>query len=177
MKNIPLTCLLLVGLAVCSIAAGRASARTFEFEAAEAAVIVHPQNSDETRLLVRFDIPQVLEEFPLDFACVSFQTDCESEEGAVSFQAFMVTTEWGEETVGWSTPWENPGGDWDNGLSSLWTSETGNGKTVYLDVTDFANDWVKHPSSNFGIIVKVSGPFLGSFTHDELRAPRMTVLY
>ncbi|MBN1504746.1 MAG: DNRLRE domain-containing protein [Candidatus Eisenbacteria bacterium] len=177
MKKRPLMCLLAAAVGSLCLAAGGAAARTLLAEAAEMAVITHPQNSDEARLLVRFDMPRVLEGSALDFACVSFRADCEAEEGAVWFQAFAVSTEWSDETVGWSMPWENPGGDWDSALSALGTSETGTGKTVYLDVTDFANGWLKQPSGNFGIIVKVSGPFLGNFSPDELRTPTMTILY
>jgi len=79
--------------------------------------------------------------------------------------------------VAWSSSWDAPGGDWDKGLSAYWVGETGEGKTVYLDVTDFASEWLKEPSENFGIIVKVSGPFSGTFDANGVKGPNLKVLY
>ena len=143
----------------------------------QAAAISPSEGSDEVRLLVSFKMPGVLEGKEIDFACVSFQADCSGEEGAVSFQAFAVTKGWDAETASWTESWDSPGGDWDKHLSAYWISEAGDGKIVYLDVTDFANRWLKAPSKNFGIIVKVSGPFLGTFAVDGALKPKLRILY
>jgi hypothetical protein len=153
-------------------------ATSLEVEALQAAAISPSEGSDEVRLLVSFKMPGVLEGKEIDFACVSFEADCSGGEGAVSFQAFALTKGWDEKTVSWTGSWDSPGGDWDRGLSSYWISEAGKGKAVYLDVTDFANQWLKEPSKNFGIIVKVSGPFLGTFALGNVAAkPKLSILY
>jgi len=79
--------------------------------------------------------------------------------------------------VSWDGPWDKAGGDWDKRLSAYWISEAGSDKTVELDVTEFAKRWVKEPSTNFGILVKVSGPFFGTFSPDKVHVPKMRILY
>jgi hypothetical protein len=109
---------------------------------------------------------------------VSFVADCAGVEGGVSFQGFALTKAWDASTVSWSAPWDKTGGDWDKGLSAYGISETGSGKTVELDVTEFANGWLKEPSKNFGILVKVSGPYLGTFSTTGAQGiPKLRILY
>jgi hypothetical protein len=152
-------------------------ATSLEVEASQVAVIRPSEESDEVRLLVSFAMPQVLGGEEIDFACVSFEADCTGDEGAVSFQAFALTKDWDAETVTWTGSWDTPGGDWDKAFSAYWIGEAGDGKTVYLDVTDVANEWLAEPSGNFGIIVKVSGPFLGTFAVQEANVPKLRMLY
>jgi len=152
-------------------------ATSLEVDASQVAVIRPSEKSDQVRLLVSFGMPSVLQGKSLDFARVSFDADCSGNESAVSFQAFALTKSWDAKAVDWESSWDNPGGDWDRGLSAYWIGETGDGKTVCLDVTDFANQWLKEPSKNFGIIVKVSGPFLGTFAVDRAIMPKLRILY
>jgi len=174
MKRIGIVAVAVVCLGLVS---AEASARSLEVEASQVAVMRPSEESQEVRLLVRFGMPGVLAGEDIDFACVSFEADCSGDEGAVSFQTFAVTRDWDAETVSWTGSWDVAGGDWDRSLSAYWIGEPGRGKTVYLDVTDFANRWLVEPSKNFGIIVKVSGPFLGTFSVDKGLAPQLSMLY
>ena len=174
MKRIGIVAVAVVCLGLVS---AEASARSLEVEASQVAVMRPSEESQEVRLLVRFGMPGVLAGEDIDFACVSFEADCSGDEGAVSFQTFAVTKAWDARTVTWSGSWDTAGGDWDKGLSAYWVGDVGEDKTVYLDVTDFANRWLAEPSKNFGIIVKVSGPFLGTFAVDGAVKPKLRILY
>ena len=157
---------------------GSCWSRSLEVDASQVAVIKPSAESNEARVLVQFTLPDILAGHSIDFACISFGADCSGDEGAVSFQAFALTRAWNPRTVGWTGPWEKAGGDWNDRLSAYEISEAGSGKTVYLDVTDFANGWLKEPSKNFGVLVKVSGPFLGSFVSNEgEELPKLVILY
>jgi hypothetical protein len=101
---------------VIALCPGRALGESVEVEATDVAVIKPSAESEESRLLLRFAMPEELEGRPIDFACVSFGADCSGDEGAVSFQAFVLTSSWDAETVGWTGSWETPGGDWDGVL-------------------------------------------------------------
>jgi len=151
--------------------------RTLEVDATQMALIKPSTESSEARLLVQVILPEVLADYPIDFACISFGVNSAGEGGRVSFHAFPLNRAWDASTVTWTSPWEKDGGDWNNGLSAYEITEAGSGKTVCLDVTDFANGWRKEPSKNFGIIVKVSGPFLGTFSLVEAQAPTLKILY
>lgn len=158
--------------------AGSSWSRSLEIDATQVALIKPASESSEARLLVQFTLPEILAGYPIGFACVSFGVNSTGDEGRVSFQAFPLGRAWDARTVNWTSPWERAGGDWNDRLSAYDIGETGSGKTVYLDVTDFANGWRKEPSENFGIIVKVSGPFLGIFSLDEAQGPaRLRILY
>ena len=158
--------------------AGNCWSRSLELDAAQVAVIKPSEESEDVRLLVSFALPDSLEGKSIDLACVSFVADCAGVEGGVSFQGFAVTKAWDASAVSWESPWDRAGGDWDKGLSAYWISEAGSDKTVYLDVTDFARGWLKEPSKNFGIIVKISGPFFGTFSTDGVQeVPKLRVLY
>jgi hypothetical protein len=123
-------------------------------------------------------LPDILVRKSVDFACAEFDVSCTGVKGAVSLEAFRVTTAWDATSVGWSGPWLKDGGDWDGEMSADWVVPAGEGKTVYLDVTDFVNGWLKEPSRNFGILVKVSEPSLGTFsTGRSQELPKLRILY
>jgi hypothetical protein len=142
-------------------------------------VVIRPSvASQDMHLLMKFSLPEVLTGESVDFACVSFDAGCSGSKGAVSLEAFRVTTAWDAASVSWAAPWSKDGGDWDSDMSADWVVPVGEGKTVYLDVTDFVNGWLKDPSSNFGIVVRVSEPFLGTFSTVGSRGlPKLRVLY
>jgi len=174
MRNVAIFGLVVACLGLVAVEAG---ARSVEVQASQVAEIRPDAESDDARLLVSFELPGVLEGREIDFACVSFEADCSGSEGMVSFQAFAVAKAWDASTVSWEGSWGTAGGDWDGRLSANWVGEVGSDKTVYLDVTDFANEWLAEPAKNFGIIVKVSGPFLGTFDANTVKVPTLTVLY
>jgi hypothetical protein len=129
------------------------------------------------RLLLKFELPAELADKSIDFACVSVDANSVATKGTVSLEAFRVTTDWNASSVSWTGPWTKAGGDWDSDASADWVVGESAEKTVYLDVTDFVNVWLKEPSKNFGLLVKVSGPFQGTFAVDEAVKPKLRILY
>ncbi len=164
--------LFLVPLSFCA-----AWARELSLDAAQAAVIRPSVSSKEMRLLVKFILPAALAGRSVDFACVSLDASSVATKGTVSVEAFRVTTAWDASSVNWTGPWANAGGDWDGDASADWVVAENGDKTVYLDVTDFVNVWLKEPSENFGIIVKVTGPFPGTFAVDAATKPKLRILH
>ncbi|KPJ58289.1 MAG: hypothetical protein AMJ46_14415 [Latescibacteria bacterium DG_63] len=176
MKKVRIVVLVLL----CAVMVGRGDswARSIQVDAVEAVSIKPAKGSDRLRFLMRFTLPDSLQGHSIDFACVSFGASCSGKEGGVSFQAFALSTDWEAETVSWYNPWERPGGDWDESSSSYWISENGADAKLCFDVTWFANAWLKEPSKNFGVLVKVSGPFLGSFSVSGTEGiPKLNILY
>lgn len=172
-----LTVVFAVALVLLSLTLAAVEARELVVEADEVAGIRASDESTDVRFLMRFEMPEKLEDQSVDFVCVSFDVNCDGDKGAVSLEAFRVTTAWDASSVGWSGPWERDGGDWDADVSAEWVVPEGVAKAVYLDVTDFVNRWLKDPSSNFGIIVNVSGPLSGAFSLSGPRVPQLRILY
>jgi hypothetical protein len=164
-------------IACVALWAGTSWSRSLEVGESQVAVIKPSAESSEARLLVQFTLPEILAGYSIGFACISFGADCAGDEGRVSFQVFPVSRAWDARTVSWANPWDKAGGDWNARLSAYGISEAGSGKTVELDVTDFANGWLKEPSKNFGVLVKVSGPFFGTFSLNGVQAPKLRILY
>jgi hypothetical protein len=157
---------------------GSCWSRSLEVDASQVALIRPSAESSDARLLVQFTLPDILTGHSIDFACVSFGVNSSGVGGRVSFQAFPVSRSWDARGVSWTSPWEKAGGDWNSRLSAYEISEAGSGKTVNLDVTDFANGWLREPSRNFGVLVKVSGPFLGTFSSTVAQGmPKLKILY
>ncbi len=154
-----------------------AGARELFVDAAQVASIRPSTSSKDMRLLLEFELPAVLVGRSVDFACVSLDANSVTTTGTVALEAFRVTTDWDASSVSWSGSWAKDGGDWDADASADWVVGESADKTVYLDVTEFVNMWLREPAENFGIIVKVSGPFLGTFAVDKGLAPKLRILY
>jgi len=153
-------------------------ARELFVNATDVVVIRSSVASQDVRFLIKFPLPEVLTGKSVDFARVEFGAGCKGARGVVSLEAFRVTTAWNAVSVNWTQPWRKAGGDWDSDMSMDWVVPAGEGKTVHFDVTDFVNGWLKEPSSNFGILVKVSEPFMGTFSTAAAQGlPKLRVLY
>ncbi|MCX5801571.1 MAG: DNRLRE domain-containing protein [Candidatus Eisenbacteria bacterium] len=153
-------------------------ARELVVEATDVVAIRPSVASQDMRLLIKFALPEALSRNSVDFACAEFDVGCRGAKGAVSLEAFQVTTAWDKASVSWAGPWKKVGGDWDDDVSAECVLPVGDGKTAYLDITDFVNVWLEEPSKNFGILVKVSEPLSGSFSRDEAQGrPRLRILY
>jgi hypothetical protein len=139
-------------------------ARELFVNATDVVVIRSSVASQDVRFLIKFPLPEVLTGKSVDFARVEFGAGCKGAKGVVSLEAFRVTTAWNVAGVSWTQPWGKAGGDWDSDMSADWIVPVGEGKPVYLDITDFVNGWLEKPSGNLGILVKVSEPFLGTFS-------------
>ena len=168
---------LILTLFLLTLSPATLEAKELLIEADQVAGIRSSAESTDLRLLMRFPMPEKLAGKSVDFACVFFDVTCAGEKGVVSLEAFRVTSEWDASSVSWSGPWVKDGGDWDGDASADWVVAEGEGKAVYLDLTDFVNGWLNEPSRNFGVIVKVSGPFLGTFDVNPTRTPSLKVLY
>jgi hypothetical protein len=160
-----------------SMSLGGGEAAELFIDASQVATIRPSADSEDTHLLMKFALPESLAKKSADFACVEFEASCNGEKDVVSLEAFRVTTAWDAATVGWAEPWSMAGGDWDSDMSADWVVTEGGGKTVYLDVTDFVSAWLAKPSGNFGILVRVTEPFLGTLSTDTSKVPRLRLLY
>jgi len=146
-------------------------------DASQVAILRPSVDSQDMHLLMKFTLPESLARKSTDFACVEFEASCNGEKDVVSLEAFRVTTAWDAATASWTAPWSTAGGDWDSDMSADWVVAEGEGKTVYLDVTDFVSAWLARPSGNFGILVRVTEPFLGTLSTDTSKVPRLRFLY
>ncbi|MCX5801406.1 MAG: DNRLRE domain-containing protein [Candidatus Eisenbacteria bacterium] len=171
-------CVALLTLVCLGLIVADSSARTLELEPAKVAVISPSDNSNTSELLMKFAMPEVLSGHSVDFANLTFQANCGGQEDAVVLQAFALTRDWDEETVSWTMPWQTRGGDCNKRSSAHCISEKGCREPLQFDLTDVVNGWLEEPSKNFGVLVKVSGPFSGGLSTDKSQgSPKLSILY
>ena len=147
-------------------------------------VIQNPEVPNDTRLLVRFDVPEVLREGRVELAVLEFQAtvSCPDSVGGLALDAFLVTTEWDGDTVTWEQGWDSPGGDLDRTLHAVWTAAPGDSALIRLDLTDMLAAWTSAERENCGLMAVVSPGETGSFVDEPARggveaAPQLTVWY
>ncbi len=128
---------------------------------AKIAGISDPQVSEDTRLLLFFELPsEVMNPKEIvDFALLKCKAEV-SGSFAGQIEIFPVTTQWADRSdISWNDPWEVSGGDYSSEYMTsnfLLKSSVGE-KGISIDVTEIVRDWQSGNMSNRGVILKLSG--------------------
>jgi len=151
--------------------------------AADVAVITNPESAAETRILVRFDLPEELAGTTIEFAVVEFRACAVTSDaaGMLTVDVFPVTTEWSGDAAAWADGWSGAGGDFDRSLHAVWTAAAGENSVVRFDVTTFARAWASGARPNNGMIVLAAVEGAGGVEPDGAAGgpafPTLTVYY
>ena len=123
------------------------------------------RSDDLVRALYQFDLSSINALYPVDKATLAVYVDGFSGGGSpAKLQAFDITTAWNQSAVTWKLPWTVPGGDAGAATGNAAISSTSVGQWVELDVTELAKQWVLHPSTNNGALLRaVNGAAFASF--------------
>lgn len=115
---------------------------------------IDPYTANAGRLLFRFDLPEDLDGAFIDYAELLFKVDSEPPSShCIVIGGFPVSTDWDQETVSWSNPWTNTGGDHlDTVMATCLDSRTEN-RLTSLDITEIVKFWVEKKIDNFGVIL------------------------
>jgi hypothetical protein len=75
-----------------------------------------------------------------------------------------ITTDWNPANVGWSAPWTNPGGDYDDiNYGEFLVTGVGN-QPVEMDITSLLMRWTDGRLPYYGFLIKISRSSLDQFT-------------
>jgi hypothetical protein len=127
------------------------------------AVIVPEGQSVPRRVLFRVSLPDGLDGKQIDFAELSF--DIASLPGPyLEIEVYPLACSWEAQSVTWSSPWQNPGGDYDE-TDVVLVAIAVEGSVVkgHADVSDIVRSWVDGDRTNHGIILVCSKEFPGDF--------------
>jgi hypothetical protein len=120
-----------------------------------------PAESEEaTRYLAAIELPSSLSGATVDYAELKLGIRASVDEGDLASAPFSVDvyamdTQWSAGSVGWTTGWDTPGGDYVDDTHSSFVSIADTSAVVSLDLTHVIQAWVDGDLSNFGVILKV----------------------
>jgi hypothetical protein len=151
---------LAAGVGVLAVAAlvATASASMVDLAVEESACIADPADAANWRVLLRFEIPDVLSEATVDLAVlqVVIPIDCDGER-EISVEAFPVTCAWSAEGVVWGEGWQSGEGVWDEHRGSISSVVTHEHPVLAVDVTPIVDRWSRADAAAQGLVL---APFI-----------------
>jgi hypothetical protein len=168
--------MLLAGLLVLS-ASAPADAGKVTLTAADVGYIESEGPRPEGRILVRFDLPQVVQAGEVEFAVLELRAPVTVDEGVscVVVDAFPVTTEWDGATASWDGSWETPGGDYDRAEHAVWIARPGEESVLRFDVTEMVVGWASGTIPNNGLVLLTSPGWPGAVGASDAHGAESTV--
>jgi hypothetical protein len=151
----------------------------------EVAVITNPSDQCEGRVLVKYSMPSVLTSAQIIYAQITGEVEALGDlgEAAVEIEAAPISTPWSPAGVSWTGPWNTAGGDIDSSLTRPFLVGTGTHR-IRIDLTDLVRQWATDDRDNFGVLLKTSEGFGGTFVlpagqdgQDPVRPPTLRVWY
>jgi hypothetical protein len=138
-----------------ALAVSTARADTLSIPITNATVIDTVTDSGPTyRLLLSFDVPQVLQGKSIEFAHLIMDNPVSESGPTITVQAFPLTTQWDPATVSWTFPWRrHPGGDFDSTIHYRFRIGPQDQFRLFLDLTRFVTGWASG-RPNYGILLK-----------------------
>lgn len=125
-----------------------------------------------SRALMRFEIPEAVTDSNLVFAEFSFaMVPYLVENGLLRVDCYAVTTDWNLSDVRWDFPWQIQGGDFDDNLSSMFTTINTSQEIGYFDLTNIVKTWLNNGAANFGLIFIVPADISSSYQIQNLPDP------
>jgi len=106
-----------------------------------------------SRILFKFEIPQVLYNSKIYYAQLTFSNFLDTNNKRVEIEGFRITTPWIINNVNWFYPWKNPGGDFDSSCYTTYIMEYNQKMGIFLDLTRFLKYWIRF-GANYGVILK-----------------------
>jgi hypothetical protein len=125
----------------------------------EAAAIVNPEDQTDVRILLKFD-PLT----SLDSNDVVMIAKLRSTVNVVNAPARSILlhvdplgTDWNANTVGWSSPWTNAGGDIEENLSVMGRITQADSQNVQIDITRIIKRIAAGSIDDYGIMLRQIG--------------------
>jgi hypothetical protein len=161
-----------------------ASGARVALQADDVGVIQNPASADDSRFLMRFELPSALSTARIDYAAVEFRAEvsCRDSTVGLTVYGFLVTTEWSGQTVAWSQGWNTPGGDVDRRVHACMPAAPSDSAVIDFDVTDMVTAWVSGDRENCGLLVAIARGEEGLFEpwcvgRGAVALPTLVVMY
>lgn len=125
-----------------------------------AAVIQNPENRSEVRLILRFDLPEMLDTNSyVTIAELRFNVVPVHEvEHPIIFCINPLSREWSMENVNWDTPWQCAGGDYIDSIEVAGFVPVDFTEGLRLDISNLIHGMINAYFPNYGLILYQQGP-------------------
>jgi hypothetical protein len=137
---------------------------------------VRPDKDESWRGLIRFDLSSIPSDSVVTQAML-FLYEKDEKLDQVTY-IYRVTSSWDETSVTWSSPWNNPGGDYSS--SNAYASFLPNQKNcmIEIDLTHLVQEWVSG-TPNHGMLLFSTGPnhILRYSSKEEILVEQQPKLY
>lgn len=151
MKRYSLLALLLCGL---FLSASSLGAATLEIPIDEVTELSPPDSLQAGRFLIKFSLPEELDGATIDFAQLEIKFGIEQQVNRpVTFECCALVKGWDAETVTWSQPWSNPGGDLSDSNKTVFVLYSGGETLCRANITHLVQAWA-NGETNYGLILK-----------------------
>jgi hypothetical protein len=158
---------LLLAAVLMALATVYISAEEINIPVTDYAVISH--GNTEFRILARFEIPEGVADSTLMFVELGFGIAPVLEQDSVlRIDCNAITFDWNMRSADWNYPWQNPGGDFDEDLMTMFTVTSANRGRAYFDLTDIVRSWLRNEANNHGLIFLIPNGISSSFEVQRL---------
>lgn len=120
----------------------------------DVARIVAPDTS-ETRVLIRFDLPELPEEQRVYYADIQFHV--EDLEPYQEFELYELANDWDARNVSWDGAWDAPGGDVRGKRIGSWITDERTGNLMKFVVTGSVARFMSGRDANNGFLIMTTG--------------------
>ncbi|MBN2566065.1 MAG: hypothetical protein JXB46_10185 [Candidatus Eisenbacteria bacterium] len=144
-----------------------ALAKHVALSAADVGSIQNPSVETDTRLLLRFQLPDDLtRDGTVDLAVVEIEAAvvCQDTAEALTIYAFHTIREWNVESIEWDEQWRQLSEISNVRNYRAWPATPGESSVIRFDVTDFVSACLSRDRGNVGIMAAIGGYEVGAFS-------------
>jgi hypothetical protein len=129
-------------------------------------VVINSPNQDAVHILAKPDLGLPDTTLMIDRAILSAAISPQTQDTVtfISVRLHPITTDWDLANVGWTNPWTEPGGDYDEiHYGEFLTTDVGN-QPIKMDITSLLMRWIDGRLPYYGFLVKISRSSIDRFT-------------
>jgi len=139
----------------------------------EAGLMINPENSSDVRAVIGFDLPN-----SLDSTCYVMvaelriaATVARQIDYPLSLRINPITTGWSSGNVGWTNPWSNAGGDFNDSLTAFGHIRQSGDSDTRIDVTRLIQIYKNGRIPNYGLLIRQAGNMMRAFSLRQISIP------
>lgn len=169
MKNI----VAMIALSILIISSPAWSLDSLIVNITRASVIVNPDDTNDMRALLQFDLPELLDTTKyVMVAELRFRINIPQQfDRLIKLRACPLTREWSPDNVGWNIPWDNAGGDFADTMRALGHVSQSGETEIKIDVAHLIQNYIRGYLPNHGLIVRQIGEPMRRFTLVPYNSP------
>lgn len=150
------------------ISGGTLWAADFSADITSYAWLTDPDSVEAPRVLLNFNLPEGFLGTTIASAKLYFPVSFSVYDSVrANLSVWSLGTAWTPETVGWDTPWNQPGGDVADSSYILFDTNDFSSRIIEIDILGIASAWAQEWYDNHGLLVMLLQPENHSFNLEQ----------